>query len=440
MAQICAKGVDSSTVQLESPTLLEVSAGQEKRRIPVNERGTARVNYPASSDAFTIQSVLEVLSGYKEARENNELDSFLVSYRDRIILVGQMASSFGDHGPTPFAQSAPLLLVHASFLDNLLSNEFLEKMPPLGNTIILVVLGLVVAVLSSRPGWVWALAAVAPILAYVAIALVLFSWTSIWADMFAPCVTAVLTLAAVRVYSVWHRDVEERYLREAFGRFAAPEIVERILADPAHLEIGGHKRNVTLLFSDIKGYTSLSNTRTPQEVMQLLKRYLDHMSRIILKHEGTIDKIMGDGIMCFFGDPIPCKDHAHRAAQAAVDMQETMTQLQNQWSKEGLPHLQIRVGIATGEVFVGNIGTDKHIEYTAIGPSVNLASRLESNADPGGILVCRDTAPLISREYECTELDDPLQLKGYAEGYRAYRLLGRREDTSQVTWHADAEG
>jgi class 3 adenylate cyclase len=203
----------------------------------------------------------------------------------------------------------------------------------------------------------------------------------------------------------------------------APHSLAKVLARPASVDIRGHRRTLTLLVSDIKGYTTLSNTLQPDEIVELLCTYLDTMVDILLKHEGTVDKIMGDGIMAFFGDPLPHEDHAYRCILAALAMQSATAKLGEKWVARGLSPLQVRIGVATGEVFVGSIGSRQHLEYTAIGRPVNLAARLEGKAPPGGVLISAETWELVKGKVTAREVRG-LDLKGYTAGYDAWLVTG----------------
>jgi class 3 adenylate cyclase len=156
-----------------------------------------------------------------------------------------------------------------------------------------------------------------------------------------------------------------------------------------------------------------------------LRTYLDVMSRILLEHEGTIDKIMGDGILAFFGDPIPSENPSRQAVACGLAMQEAMTALSARWAQEGYGQLKIRVGVATGRVYVGNIGSSDHLEYTVIGPTVNLAARLESNAPAGGVLVAEPTMKACEADFDFERVTG-LTLKGFGTDLEAFVCKGPR--------------
>ncbi|MBI1944291.1 MAG: CHASE2 domain-containing protein [Deltaproteobacteria bacterium] len=345
-------------------------------------------------------------------------------FKGSIVLFGQTAKSVGDRGAVPYSSDAPLILVHANLLDNLL-NDRLTSPPGRGVALALamlvaLVIGLCATAFRAALGTGLAVAALA--LTWGAATLA-FANAELWLPLAAPTLAAVLAYGAGGVLNVAVRDADERRLRQAFERYVAPHILDKVLQSGESIDIRGHKRQLTLLFSDIKGYTTLSNTLQPDQIVELLCGYLDGMVEIILSHEGTVDKIMGDGIMAFFGDPLPQKDHALRSIKAALDMQRAVGKMGEKWVERGLSPLQVRIGVATGEVFVGSIGSRHHLEYTAIGRPVNLAARLEGKAPPGGVLISQETYELVKDEVVTREVRG-LDLKGYSGGYDAWLVLG----------------
>lgn len=340
-----------------------------------------------------------------------------------IVLVGQSAKSVGDRGPLPQTADAPLVLAHANLLDNLIAHRLLAPPAP-GLVLLLTMLAAALVGLA-----VTALRAAAGVASLIVVVLALWGGATfafandLWLPLAAPTGAAALTFVVGSVLNVWGRDAEEKRLRQAFERYVAPHILDKILQGAEGVDIRGHRRTLTLLFSDIKGYTTLSNTLQPDQIVELLCTYLDTMVDILLKHEGTVDKIMGDGIMAFFGDPLPQQDHALRCIHAALDMQSATAKLGEKWIARGLSPLQVRIGVATGEVFVGSIGSRQHLEYTAIGRPVNLAARLEGKAPPGGVLISAETWELVKEHVEAREVRG-LDLKGYSAGYDAWLVTG----------------
>ncbi len=340
-----------------------------------------------------------------------------------LVLVGQTSKSIGDRGPVPLFDDRPLVLVHANLLDNLMNDRVLEE-PPAWLVFVLTLwlastVGLCATRLRALPGSALAVLATAGLWA-------LATWAyayAVWLPLASPTAGALGALVVGTVLNLAMRDSEEKKLRAAFERYVAPHILDKILEHPEDVDIRGHSRTISLLFSDIKGYTTLSNTLPAEAIVELLCTYLDTMVDILLKSEGTVDKIMGDGIMAFFGDPVPQADHALRCVRAALEMQNATARLGETWVQRGLQPLQVRIGVATGEVFVGSIGSRHHLEYTAIGRPVNLASRLEGKAPPGGVLVSNETYELVKDDVEA-RLVRGLDLKGYVGGLDAWLITG----------------
>ena len=216
---------------------------------------------------------------------------------------------------------------------------------------------------------------------------------------------------------------EKEVIKGAFSKYVTKSVVDRILQHQDGLKLGGEKKTVTVFFSDIRGFTPMSEVLTAEEVVHLLNEYFTAMTSIIFKYEGTLDKFMGDAIMAIYGAPIDMPDHAERAVLAAVEMSEKMKELQAKWKSEGKKEVNIGIGINTGEVVVGNIGSLERMEYTAIGDNVNLTQRLESVAEKGQILISGATYEKVKHKVNATPLD-PIKVKGKAEKVIAYSVQG----------------
>jgi len=205
-----------------------------------------------------------------------------------------------------------------------------------------------------------------------------------------------------------------------FRRYLSSAVVDRLPSDPAQLKLGGHRREVSILFADIRGFTSFSEKLPPEEVMDTLNRHLSMAAEAILAYEGTLDKFMGDAMMAIFNAPLPQEDHALRAVKAAVAMQWAIADYHRQLSKAR--GLSFGVGINVGEVVVGNIGTKSRMDYTAIGDAVNLAKRLQENAGGGRILLSHSTYEQVKDHVSVRALP-PLKVKGRMEPEPAYDLI-----------------
>lgn len=201
------------------------------------------------------------------------------------------------------------------------------------------------------------------------------------------------------------------FIRETFGRYLSKKVVDEILESPDGQKIGGRRETVTILLSDLRGYTSLSETRDPEEMVQLLNRFLERMSKVILKYEGMIDEFVGDAILAIFGVPEKRQDDPARAIACGLAMQNALVELNEQIVSEGYPPLEMGIGINTGTVIVGNIGSEMRMKYGIVGAAVNIASRIESNTTGGQVLIGEATYPLV-RDLITAESPQTVLMKG----------------------------
>jgi adenylate cyclase len=235
--------------------------------------------------------------------------------------------------------------------------------------------------------------------------------------------TAFAGMAAV---AIENGQLIERMRREAvvlsnFQRYFTPDLALQIAGQEGEIQLGGAKRQVVVLFSDIRGFTSLSERMSPDEIASLLNRYFTEMVEIVFEHGGTLDKFMGDALMALWGAPIARADDADRATQAALAMQRALAGLNERWIRQGLPPLSIGIGINAGEVFAGNIGSARRLEYTVIGDAVNTAARLCSEAGPGEILIAEPLYAALRRPPPVSALT-PWPLRGKAHPVPVYRI------------------
>lgn len=231
--------------------------------------------------------------------------------------------------------------------------------------------------------------------------------------------------AELGVLMVFH-DLSEiqRYLslKDTFSRYVTKQVVEKISVSGENILLGGEKREVTILFADIRGFTPMTERLEPTEVVKILNAYFSCMIDVIYEHEGTLDKFLGDGIMCLFGAPINQPDHAIRAARAAIGMKHALAEFNRRQQEAGQQTLHVGIGINTGDAVVGNVGSEKRLEYTAIGDNVNLAARLQSIAKGGQILISNCTYRAI-RDLATINKLPPVKLKGKEQSVQVYELV-----------------
>jgi class 3 adenylate cyclase len=218
---------------------------------------------------------------------------------------------------------------------------------------------------------------------------------------------------------------EKEMIKRAFTRYVAREVVEEVLKDPEHLMLSGDRREATVVFCDIRGFTTLSERLTPEQVVSLLNEFYTTAIETTFRYDGTLDKFLGDAVMCVFGAPIAHPDHTARAVKTAIDMRTALTALSKARSMRGLDPFEVGIGVALGEVVAGTVGTEERMEYTVIGDSVNVAARLQGHAKAGSILLSRRTYEAVHDLVEALSRG-PLKVKGKEEEVEVYEVLGFR--------------
>jgi adenylate cyclase len=258
---------------------------------------------------------------------------------------------------------------------------------------------------------------------YVATAIVLFNLYGVILNLISP-VLATLVLAYSLITTYWYatEERERKQLRSAFKTYVSRQMLQKILDNPESLKLTGQRKEITIMFSDIRKFSTLSDKISPETIHRLLNLYFSRMNEIAFLYDGFVDKFIGDGLLCFFGDPIPHKDHAWRAVQAAIEMQQAVRELGPIIQQDmGIDPIVIRVGLNTGSVIVGNMGSAERMEYTVLGSEVNLAQRLESSATPGQIMISENTYQHIKDHIDVRDMGG-IQVKGFERSIQVYEI------------------
>ena len=250
---------------------------------------------------------------------------------------------------------------------------------------------------------------------------------NLWIPIALPLLTLFLMATSTIFWNYFTTGREKRFIRGAFARYINEDVLDELLSDPEKLELGGENATLTVLFSDIRGFTSLSEKLAPNEVVALLNEYLTAMVDIVFEYHGTLDKFIGDAVMAFWGAPIKTADHAASAVRAGLAMLAKAQELRTKWLAEGKPALEIGIGINTAEITVGNIGSSRSQSYTVIGDGVNLASRLESlnKTYHTHLIISEFTYAQVRDQVEARLLDD-VQVKGKEQSVKIYEVTGWR--------------
>jgi adenylate cyclase len=358
---------------------------------------------------------------------------------DKLVLVGTSASGLLDLRATPLQPSLPGVEVHAQLLENVLTQSSLSRpaYAPGVEFLIAALIGLAIIILIPIQG----AKSVSLTGACIAALLIggawyLFSTRGYLFDVAYPLLSSVSVLTVMVFTNYFREEAQRRQIRSAFGQYLSPDLVEQLAQDPERLVLGGETREMTIMFSDVRGFTSISESykRDPQGLTRLMNRFLTPLSDAIMEKRGTIDKYIGDAIMAFWNAPLDDKQHANHACEAALSMVERLDVVNAERRKEDLETgrayvpLKIGIGINTGEVVVGNMGSAARFDYSVLGDSVNLASRLEGQSKSYGVTVILGsrTASLVRDDFALLELD-VIRVKGRTEPEVIYALLGPKE-------------
>ncbi|MEJ2070052.1 MAG: adenylate/guanylate cyclase domain-containing protein [Syntrophobacterales bacterium] len=361
----------------------EVRLGRDL--FPVVRYGRLFINYLGPPGDFPTYSAKSVMEGKVPAK----------AFKDKIVLVGATAVGVYDRRVTPFSGVFPGIEIQATIVDNVLHRNFLRLPPysPLPELLLILVLGIFLGLVLPRVSAIWVfLIGLFLLMGYVAFNYASFRYLRVNLDLFYPMLQIILVTAGINIQSFLAEEKARASLKKAFQSYV---------------------------------FTTLSETLAPEELAGILHDFLNPMSKIVVKHGGTIDKFMGDAIMALFGAPLHYPDHAPRACETALEMIETLRSLDQEWVGQGRPAIKIGVGINTGIVAVGNMGSDTLFDYTAIGDNVNLASRLEGlNKYYGSeIIVSAFTAAALNQEFILRELD-LVRVKGKKQPVAIFELLG----------------
>lgn len=351
--------------------------------------------------------------------------------RDKIVFVGAATVDLEDHFATPFLPMGPMpgVEVHAHAALTLLRGDALTMPHWLTTVAIIVLSSVATALIGSRlSAGVGFLAAAGAVGAAILYAMWAFTTQHVWVQLVPPVSAVALSYTLINGYRFAVEERERRRVQNVFGRYVSQDVVDQMLASGDEVPLGGVRQQVTVMFSDIRGFTSMSERLQAEEVVQLLNEYFAAMTGVIFDEGGMIDKFMGDAIMAVFGAPLPKPDDALGAVRAAVGMRKRLLELRDGWDTGGA-RLDSGIGINTAEVIVGNIGSEARMEYTVIGDGVNLAARLEelSKDYGGGILIAEGTYDEV-RDHVEAQFIDAVAVRGKTEPVKIYKVLGMQDD------------
>ncbi len=365
-------------------------------------------------------------SRLREQLADSKIDPAM--FKGKIVLIGAISAGTYDLKSSPLSEIYPGVEVQATAIDNLLNDQHVDQATA-GETAIAAMIGAMMCallVLLPRKTQWKVLGAAVGIAAVVGLALLMFRRQSIWwLPMSSPLAALLLSTLGALAWSYYTEDRNRRLIVKAFGQYVSPAVVAEIEKDPTRIRLTGDRHVMTVLFTDIEGFTSLSEKLEDERLTELLNYYFDEMEPLVFDRNGTLDKYIGDAIMSFWNAPLPQPDHAYRACRTALAMEQRERDIQPELVRMGAERCVTRIGVNTGPMVVGDMGSRSRFNYTVLGDSVNLGARLEgANKFYGSrILISETTAVLVKDRFLVRKLD-VLQVKGKKKPMPVYELLG----------------
>jgi adenylate cyclase len=392
--------------------------------LPASESGELMINYRGGQESFPTFSVAEIMS--------DDFDENKV--KDKVVLIGPTAIGIYDMRVTPFSEIFPGVEIHANIIDNIIAEDFIVSPGDLTQFIDIVTLLLIGIMLGLIIPRVRALTGLLIVTAFLvslfSFNVYLFIEHGYWLHIVYPTFGMLGIYLAITIYRYFAEERERKKLKGAFQTYVSADVVDFMMKNPDSLKLGGERKELSVLFSDIRGFTTISEKLPPDELSHVLNTYLTPMTDLVFQSGGTLDKYMGDAIMAFWGAPVDEPDHAIRACDTALDMMKELYIMQKQFAEKGLPYIDIGIGVNTGDMSVGNMGSEIRFDYTVMGDAVNLGSRLEGiNKDYGtNIVVSQYTLDKLPDEFFARHLDR-VSVKGKKEPVDIYELMGKGTPT-----------
>ncbi len=389
------------------------------------------ISYASAPNSFTTVSYYQALAPDQFLPEN--------FFKDKIVIVGKAASASTNVRnallelfATPFLSVLPLksllmsgVEIHANIVNNFLKNDFVTRLDLFSKILLFLFIGIVGSFLQVR--WRPVLSGLTVVfffILYIFIAYYIFEKYRLWMPTFSLIIPFSVAYGIFGISKYIIIEKQKKEIKKVFSHYLSPAVLESVLKDSKNLKLGGQKVEATILFADIANFTSISEKLQPEEVSTLINLYMTEMTSIIFKHSGTMDKFIGDSIMAFWGAPLADPDHALNACRAAVSIREKIKTIKENVKQKNLSEVSIRVGINTGEVIAGNMGSTDLFDYTVLGDAVNLASRLEAANKKFGtcILISEFVYKQVNEKVEVRPLGK-ISVKGKTEEVEVYELI-----------------
>ncbi len=397
------------------------------QKIPLIE-GNLLLKYSKDKNPFVIFSFLEIL----EASISKDIEPKIKKefFKGKTVFIGLTAAGLFDLKPTPISSKTPGVFIHAVAFENLLNKNFISHAP---NLLILVMIFLISSIIPYT--FLRQTSIKINLLIFLLTALILllivimFFKVSLYIQFLPSFMCLIFSSIITLLYSYATEGKERRFIKRLFAQYMDKKIVDYLISNPESIAPGGQKKTVTVFFADIKGFTTISEKLSPEDTAMILHKVLNSLTEVVIKNAGVIDKYIGDSIMAFWGAPLKSDFDELNACNAALECVASINQLNNHFVEKSLPTINIRIGIHTGAAIVGNIGSDRLFNYTVIGDTVNIASRLESvnKFFKTSIIISEETYSKIPNIFTVRELGI-IRVKGRVKPLKIFEILGKREN------------
>ncbi len=424
--------------------------------IPIDRQGRMLINYMGLNKVQVDEELYRTfryIPYYDILKRRIPADYF----KDKIFIIGSSAAALFDIVASPFEKIYPGVELHANIIHNILTNNYMKEISTQWKVLILLLLGVTVGInaYNLKPLLSVSITFVL-ILGYFVVAMSVFNDRNLWLEIIRPVVVIIMTYMAVMVYRYITEEKDKKFLHNTFKQYLSPELIEMMYENKTEPKLGGDSGVRTAFFTDIESFSSFSELMTAGQLVELLNEYLSAMTDILLRYNGTLDKYIGDAIVAFFGAPFPMQDHPRQACLVALEMQSRLADLRKKWSVEKaaenrniknlepdlwgpgnkwpkfVHNMKMRIGINTGEIVTGNMGSDRRMNYTMMGDTVNLGARLESGAKQYGIytMISEFTYELAKNDMEVREVDFII-VKGKTKPVKVYELIAKKNEMTE---------
>ncbi|MBI2103865.1 adenylate/guanylate cyclase domain-containing protein [Candidatus Woesebacteria bacterium] len=363
-------------------------------------------------------------------------DILFANFTDKIVLIGATAPDLHDEQITPVSNGVAMsgVEIHANVIQTILEGRYLfeetTEATIIAMAIVIIALTAILIYLPILPAII-----VTAVTAVVYILYAIFSFDNgIIRNIIVPPLAILVTGAINIVYKYFSESRQKKFIKKAFSYYLSSEVLSEVLSSPEKLKLGGTRTEISVLFSDIAGFTSISEKINPEDLVHILNSYLTRMTKIVFENRGVLDKYIGDAVMAFWGAPLKTKNHALLACKTALEMYQEMDAVRQEWKEYGVADFDIRIGVNSGEMAVGNMGSDARFDYTLLGDNVNLGSRLEGiNKEYGtNIIISESTYAAVKDNIVARKLDT-VAVKGKKTGVVIYELRGLAPASAEET-------